>query len=43
MAEQPLDFALSVVKESPETKVGQNGLKKIKRREHVFLMKELAD
>ena len=41
LAEQPLEFALSVVKESPDTKTGPKP--KIKRREYVFLMKELTD
>jgi hypothetical protein len=41
MEEQPLDFAMGFLKESPDSKTG---LKlKTKRREHVFLMKELSD
>ena len=41
MEEQPLDFAMGFFKESPDSK---SGLKlKSKRRENVFLMKELTD
>jgi hypothetical protein len=41
MEEQPLDFAMGFLKESPESKMGAKP--KTKRREHVFLMKELMD